>query len=315
MIRIQNAESEIRKITAMKTNNDPKKQTLIRLGLPKGSLQESTFDLFGRAGFAISVGSRSYYPRVDDPEIEAVLIRAQEIPRYVEQGAIDAGITGLDWLKESGAAVKEIADLVYAKAGFRPVRWVLAVPEDSPFRKPEDFRGKRIATELVGVTRGYFAGRGIDCEVEFSWGATEVKPPQLADGIVELTETGSSLRANKLRIVETILKSTTRFIANRDVWEDPPRRRKLENIALLLQGAIEAQGKVGMKMNVPRDRLEKILKILPALHSPTLSDQIDRDWVAVEVVIEERRVRELIPELKGAGAAGIIEYPLNKIVI
>jgi ATP phosphoribosyltransferase len=233
----------------------------------------------------------------------------------VEKGAIDAGITGLDWITESGAEVREIADLIYAKAGFRPVRWVLAVPEDSPFRKPEDLRGKRIATELVGVTRSYFSDRGIDCEVEFSWGATEVKPPQLADGIVELTETGSSLRANKLRIVETILESTTRLIANREVWEDPPRRRKLENIALLLQGAIEAQGKVGMKMNVPRDRLEKILKILPALHSPTLSDQIDRDWVAVEVVIEEKRVRELIPDLKGAGAAGIIEYPLNKIVI
>jgi ATP phosphoribosyltransferase len=299
----------------MKTNNDPKKQTLIRLGLPKGSLQESTFDLFRRAGFSISVGSRSYYPRLDDPEIEAVLIRAQEIPRYVEQGAIDAGITGLDWLKESGAAVKEIADLVYAKAGFRPVRWVLAVPEDSPFKTPEDFSGKRIATELVGVTRGYFAGRGIECEVEFSWGATEVKPPQLADGIVELTETGSSLRANNLRIVETILESTTRLIANEEIWEDPARRRKLENIALLLQGAIEAQDKVGIKMNVPRDGLQRVLEILPALHSPTLSDQIDRGWVAVEVVLEEKRVRELIPVLKAAGAAGIIEYPLNKIVV
>jgi len=299
----------------MKTNNDPKKQPLLRLGLPKGSLQESTFDLFRRAGFSISVGSRSYYPRLDDPEIEAVLIRAQEIPRYVEQGAIDAGITGLDWLKESGAVVEEIADLVYAKAGFRPVRWVLAVPEDSPFKTPKDFSGKRIATELVGVTRAYFAGRGIDCEVEFSWGATEVKPPQLADGIVELTETGSSLRANNLRIVETLLESTTRLIANRKVWADPPRRRKLENIALLLQGAIEAQDKVGIKMNVPRDGLQRVLEILPALHSPTLSDQIDRGWVAVEVVLEERRVRELIPVLKAAGAAGIIEYPLNKIVV
>ncbi len=299
----------------MKTNNDPKKQSLIRLGLPKGSLQESTFELFRRAGFSISVGSRSYYPRIDDPEIEAVLIRAQEIPRYVEKGAIDAGITGLDWLKESQAAVKDIADLVYAKAGFRPVRWVLAVPEDSPFQKPEDLRGKRIATELVSVTRGYFAERGIDCDVEFSWGATEVKPPQLADGIVELTETGSSLRANNLRIVETILESTTRLIVNEKVWEDPPRRRKLENVALLLQGAIEAQDKVGMKMNVPRDELQRVLEILPALHSPTLSDQIDRGWVAVEVVIEEQRVRELIPVLKAAGAAGIIEYPLNKIVV
>ncbi len=298
----------------MKTNSSPDNPTLIRLGLPKGSLQESTFELFRRAGFAIAVGSRSYYPRIDDPEIEAVLIRAQEIPRYVEQGAIDAGITGFDWLKESGAGVEEIADLVYAKAGFRPVRWVLAAPEDSPFRKPEDFRGKRIATELVCATRDFFSSRGIDCEVEFSWGATEVKPPQLADGIVELTETGSSLRANNLRIVETVLESTTRFIANTAVWKDPDRKRKLENIALLLQGAIEAQGKVGLKMNVPRRVLEQLLEILPALHSPTLSDQIDRDWVAVEVVIEEKRVRELIPVLKGAGAEGIIEYPLNKIV-
>lgn len=299
----------------MKMNKNPEKKTLLRLGLPKGSLQESTFDLFRRAGFAISVGGRSYYPLLDDPEIEAVLIRAQEIPRYVEKGAIDAGITGLDWLKESGAGVREIADLVYAKAGFRPVRWVLAAPEDSPFEKPEDFRGKRIATELVSVTRGFFAARGIDCEVEFSWGATEVKPPQLADGIVELTETGSSLRANNLRVLETVLESTTRFIANEKVWGDPPRRRKLENIALLLQGAIEAQGKVGLKMNVPRDELERVLEILPALHSPTVSDQIDRGWVAVEVVIEEKLVRELIPVLKGAGAAGIIEYPLNKIVV
>lgn len=295
--------------------NNTQGRTLIRLGLPKGSLQESTFELFRRAGFAVSVGSRSYYPSLDDPEIEAVLIRAQEIPRYVEKGAIDAGITGWDWITESGCGVREVADLVYAKAGFRPVRWVLAVPENSPFRKPDDLRGKRIATELVGVTRAFFAERGIDCEVEFSWGATEVKPPQLADGIVELTETGSSLRANGLRIVETVLESTTRLIVNGRVWEDPARRRKLENIALLLRGAIEAQGKVGIKMNVPRPELERVLKILPALHSPTISEQSDRDWVAVEVVIEEKRVRELIPDLKAAGAAGIIEYPLNKIVV
>lgn len=299
----------------MKINHNPTQQTLIRLGLPKGSLQESTFGLFRRAGFSIACGDRSYYPWIDDPEIEAVLIRAQEIPRYVEKGVIDAGITGLDWLKESGATVKEIANLVYAKAGFRPVRWVLAVPEDSPFKKPEDLQGKRIATELVSVTRKYFSDRGIDCEVEFSWGATEVKPPQLADGIVELTETGSSLRANNLRIVETILESTTRLIVNKKIWEDPPCQRKLENLALLLQAAIDAQDKVGMKMNVRRDGLQRVLEILPALHSPTLSDQIDRDWVAVEVVIEEKRVRELIPALKAAGATGIIEYPLNKIVV
>lgn len=288
---------------------------LIKLGLPKGSLQESTFDLFRRAGFSISVGSRSYYPRLDDPEISAVLIRAQEIPRYVENGAIDAGITGFDWIRESGADVSEIANLIYAKAGFRPVRWVLAVPEDSPFERVEDLRGKRIATEVVSVTREFFAGRGIECEVEFSWGATEVKPPQLVDGIVELTETGSSLRANNLRIVETVLESTTRFIANHSVWKNPVQRRKLENIALLLQGAIRAQGKVGIKMNVRKGDLEAVLKILPSLHSPTIADQFDRDWVAVEVIIEEKRVRELIPDLKEAGAQGIIEYPLNKIVI
>ncbi len=296
-------------------NNPNGAGAIIKIGLPKGSLQESTFDLFRRAGYPISVGSRSYYPQLDDPEIEAVLIRAQEIPRYVENGAIDAGITGLDWIRESGADVREIADLVYAKVGFRPVRWVLAVPADSPFTRPEDLAGKRIATEVVSLTREFFSARGIDCEVEFSWGATEVKPPQLVDGIVELTETGSSLRANNLRIVETVLESTTRFIANRAVWENPRQRRKLENIALLLQGAIQAQGKVGIKMNVRRDDLKKILGLLPALHSPTISDQIDQNWVAVEVIIEEKRVRELIPDLKQAGAQGIIEYPLNKIVI
>ncbi|MFH1037322.1 MAG: ATP phosphoribosyltransferase [PVC group bacterium] len=298
-----------------KLTDTDEKAPLVRLGLPTGSLQESTFDLFRRAGFSVSLGSRSYYPRLDDPEIEAVLIRAQEIPRYVENGAIDAGITGLDWIRESGADVQEIADLIYAKAGFRPVRWVLAVPADSPFQRPEDLRGKRIATELVSVVREFFAGRGIDCEVEFSWGATEVKPPLLVDGIVELTETGSSLRANNLRIVETVLESTTRFIANREVWDNPPQRRKLENIALLLQSAIQAQGKVGIKMNVRKEDLGKVLEILPALHSPTISDQLDQNWVAVEVVIEEKRVRELVPDLKEAGAQGIIEYPLNKIVI
>ncbi|MDP8214132.1 MAG: ATP phosphoribosyltransferase [Candidatus Euphemobacter frigidus] len=291
------------------------KTAVITLGLPKGSLQESTFDLFRRAGFTISVSPRSYYPRLDDPEIDAVLIRAQEISRYVENGAIDAGITGLDWIRESGADVVEIANLIYAKAGFRPVRWVLAVPEDSPFQCVEDLRGKRIATEVVNVTREFFSDRGVECEVEFSWGATEVKPPQLVDGIVELTETGSSLRANKLRIVETVLESTARFIANRAVWENPVRRRKLENIALLLQGAILAQGKVGIKMNVRKSGLEKVLSILPSLHSPTISDQLDKNWAAIEVIIEEKRVRELIPDLKEAGAQGIIEYPLNKIVL
>jgi ATP phosphoribosyltransferase len=288
---------------------------LIKLGLPKGSLQESTFELFRRAGFAISVGSRSYYPRLDDPEISAILIRAQEIARYVEIGAIDAGITGLDWIKESSADVLEISNLIYAKAGFRPIRWVLAVPEDSPFKCAEDLRGKRIATEVVNITREFFSSRGIDCEIEFSWGATEVKPPQLVDAIVELTETGSSLRANNLRIIDTVLESTTRFISNRAVGEDPIKRRKLDNIAMLLQGAINSQGKVGFKMNLRRDDLANVLKILPALHSPTISDQLDRNWIAIEVIIEEKEVRKLIPSLKEAGAQGIIEYPLNKIVI
>jgi len=297
------------------SNNQNETTPLIKLGLPKGSLQESTFDLFRRAGFSISLGSRSYYPNLDDPEISAVLIRAQEIARYVENGAIDAGITGLDWIQESGADVLEISNLIYAKAGFRPIRWVLAVPEDSPFKSAEDLRGKRIATEVVNITREFFAGRGIDCEIEFSWGATEVKPPQLVDGIVELTETGSSLRANNLRIIETVLESTTRFIANRSVGDNQAQRRKLDNIAMLLQGAINAQGKVGLKMNLRKDDLEKVLQILPALHSPTISDQLDKNWIAIEVIIEEKGVRELIPALKEAGAQGIIEYPLNKIVI
>jgi len=286
----------------------------IKLGLPKGSLQESTFELFRRAGFGISVRGRSYYPRVDDPQIDAVLIRAQEIPRYVENGAIDAGITGLDWIRESGSEVEEIANLIYAKAGFRPVRWVLAVPADSDLQRPGDLEGKRIATEVVNIARDFFQSRGVECEIEFSWGATEVKPPRLVDAIVELTETGSSLRANNLRVIETILESTTRFIANKNTWADPAKRQKLENIALLLEGAIRAQGKVGIKMNVPKKRLEEIISLLPSLHSPTISDQLDQDWAAVEVVIEEEQVRRLIPELKAAGAEGIIEYPLNKIV-
>ncbi|MEA1927189.1 MAG: ATP phosphoribosyltransferase [Candidatus Auribacterota bacterium] len=301
----------------MNTPSDKKneKTPLIRLGLPKGSLQESTFDLFRKAGFSVSVGSRSYYPDLDDPEISAVLIRAQEIPRYVENGAIDAGITGLDWIKESGAAVTEISNLIYAKAGFRPVRWVLAVPEDSPFKKAEDLRGKRIATEVVNITREFFEGQGINCDIEFSWGATEVKPPQLVDAIVELTETGSSLRANNLRIIETVLESTSRFIANPAVGQDPEKRRKLDSISLLLQGAINAQGKVGLKMNLRNDDLEKVLEKLPSLHSPTISNQLDENWIAIEIISEEKKVRELIPVLKEAGAEGIIEYPLNKIVI
>ena len=287
----------------------------LRLGLPKGSLQESTFELFRRAGFALSVGARSYYPQTDDPELSAILIRAQEIPRYVHNGAIDAGITGLDWVTESALAVTEVSRLLYSKAGFRPVRWVLAVPNDSAFRKAEDLAGKRIATELVETTRRFFAGRKIPCAVEFSWGATEVKPPDLADAIVELTETGSSLRANNLRIIETVLESCTLLVANAAAWRDAAKRAKLEKIALLLQGAIAAQGKVGLKMNVRRDRLDGVVRLLSALHSPTISDQADTGWAAVEVVTDEKTVRDLIPTLKAAGAQGIIEYPLNKLIV
>lgn len=284
------------------------------MGLPKGSLQESTFELFRKAGFMISVGSRSYYPRIDDPEISAVLVRAQEIPRYVENGAIDAGLTGLDWILESGCRVEEVAELVYAKAGFRPVRWVLAIPEGAPFERVEDLEGKTVATELVAVTRKFFSDLGISCRVEFSWGATEVKPPRLADAIVELTETGSSLKANNLRVLETVLLSSTRLIANRSAWKSERKRKKLETLALLLEGAIQAQDKVGLKMNVPRDLLAKVIKLLPSLHSPTVSPQSDDSYVALEVVISEKVARELIPALKAAGAEGIIEYPLNKVI-
>jgi len=286
----------------------------LKLGLPKGSLQEATFDLFGRAGFRLSVSSRSYYPVIDDPLIEPILIRAQEIPRYVELGALDAGVTGLDWIRENRSKVHEAANLVYAKSGFRPVRWVLAVPEDSPYKKVEDLQGRRVATEVVRLTEDFFASRGVKCAVEYSWGATEVKAPKLVDAIVELTETGSSLRANKLRVIETVLESTTRFIVNPSSWEDPVLRRKVENIVLLLQGAIEAQDKVGLKMNVPRAKLDAVLGRLSSLHSPTISEQKDPGWVAVEVIIREREVREIIPGLKEAGAGGIIEYPLNKVV-
>lgn len=300
---------------ARETGNSKKSGALIKLGLPKGSLQEATFDLFRKAGFAISIGPRSYYPRLDDPELEAVLIRAQEIPRYVESGAIDGGITGLDWITESRSRVVEVENLVYGKSGFRPVRWVLAVPANSSYKKAEDLKGKRIATELVSVTRRFFRQRKIKCDVEFSWGATEVKPPVLVDAIVELTETGSSLEANNLRIVETVLESTTWLIANHESWKEPSRRRKLKNLALLLQGAIQARAKVGLKMNVRRSALPGVLSRLPALHSPTIAEQVDRDWVAVEVIIDEKTVRELIPDLKRAGAQGIIEYPLNKIIL
>jgi len=286
----------------------------LRIALPKGSLQEATLKLFEKAGYRIRVGHRSYVPSIDDPELEGLLIRAQEIPRYVAQGALDVGLTGLDWILESGVDLVEVAELVYAKEGFRPVRWVVAVPEDSPIERVEDLQGKRIATELVEVTKGFLRERGIEADVEFSWGATEVKPPELADAIVELTETGTSLRANRLRIVETVLESTTRFVMNREAYRDRWKREKAENLAMLLKGALEAESKVGLKMNVPKKKLEEVVALLPALHTPTVSDQTDPDWVAVEVVLEEKVARDLIPKLKRAGAQGIIEYPLNKVV-
>ncbi len=287
---------------------------MLRLGLPKGSLQESTFALFERAGFTIRTGDRSYAPQVDDPEISARLIRAQEISRYVENGHLDAGLTGYDWICENGSNVVEVCELCYAKQGFRPVRWVLAVPEDSPIRSVHDLQGKRIATEAVQLTRRYLERHGVQAEVEFSWGATEAKAPELVDAIVELTETGSSLRANRLRIVDTVLESTTRLIANPRAWQDPWKRRKIEQIAMLLQGVLRAEGRVLLKLNVPAARLPDVLKLLPALHAPTVNRLSDEGWFSVETVVEESRVRELLPSLKAAGAEGIIELSLNKVV-
>ena len=291
----------------------------LKLGLPKGSLQDATLQLFSRAGFEIRVNSRSYVPTIDDPEIECLLVRAQEMARYVSAGVLDAGLTGQDWIAEhvaaGGSAVTPIADLVYAKQSFGRVRWVLAVPEDSPYQTPEDLRGKTIATELVQVAERYFADRGVDVRVEFSWGATEVKPPILADAIVEVTETGSSLRANRLRIIDTVMTSNTQLIVNPRALESAWTRTKVENIALLLAAAIEAQGRVGLMLNVSRERLPDIIALLPALQRPTISPLSDEQWVAVNTVIEERSVRDLIPKLKQASAQGIVEYPLNKIVL
>jgi ATP phosphoribosyltransferase len=287
----------------------------LKLGIPKGSLENATVDLFRRAGFNIQVSSRSYFPAVDDPEIECMLIRAQEMARYVEDGVLDAGLTGRDWILENEASVVEVADLVYAKQTFGKVRWVLAVPENSPFHSVKDLEGKIIATELVAVTRRYLAQNGVKAKVEFSWGATEVKPPVLADAIVEITETGSSLRANGLRIVETVLESNTKLIANAAAWEDAWKRQKIQTLVMLVQGAIEASGKVGLMLNVRRADLPNVLGVLPALKRPTISNLSDPDWVAVNTVIEEKTVREIIPRLKGANAQGIVEYPLNKIVV
>jgi ATP phosphoribosyltransferase len=286
----------------------------LRLGLPKGSLQESTLKLFKKAGYHITVYSRSYYPSIDDPEIEAMLIRAQEMARYVESGILDCGLTGYDWIVEQNANVKEVAELNYAKEGLRPVKWVVAVPANSDVKKVEDLQGKRIATELVNFTKKYLKSKGIKATVDFSWGATEVKPPHLADAIVELTETGTSLRANNLRVIDTVLVSTTRFIANRKAWKDPWKRQKIENIVMLLKGALEAEERVGLKMNVPEEALKKVLSLLPAMHSPTISMLTEQGWYDIDVVIEERLVRDLIPKLKKAGATGIVEYQLNKVI-
>jgi ATP phosphoribosyltransferase len=287
----------------------------LKLGIPKGSLQEATLDLFSRAGWKITVSSRSYVPSIDDPEIECLLVRAQEMARYVETGALDAGITGHDWVVETGAAVDELAELVYAKQRLARVRWVLAVPEDSPVREPRDLAGKVIATEVVRITENYLAHHGVTSRVEFSWGATEVKVPQLADAIVEVTETGSSLRANRLRIVDTVLESATVFIMNRQASADSWKREKAENLILMLQGAIAAASKVGLLLNVRRDDLPGVLEVLPALKKPTISTLSDPDWVAVNTIIEEAVVRQILPKLKGARAQGIVEYPLNKIVL
>jgi ATP phosphoribosyltransferase len=283
------------------------------LGIPKGSLQQSTLELFDRAGFRISVPSRSYFPSVDDDEITAIMFRAQEMSRYVADGVIDAGLTGHDWVCENGSDVVEVAELVYAKQQLRPVRWVLAVPEESPVQSPKDLAGGIVATELVNVTRAYFEKLGVDVKVEFSWGATEVKA-RILDGIVDVTETGSSLRANKLRELDTLITSTTRFVANRGAMESDFKRRKIENLAMLLTGAIEAREKVGLKMNVPRSALQAVLDLLPAEKSPTISSLSDEDWAAVEVIVEEHVERDLVPRLKRAGATGLITYPLNKVI-
>src|SRR4051794_19364254 len=290
-------------------------QVKLKLGIPKGSLENATIDLFRRAGFNITTSSRSYFPSIDDPDIECMLIRAQEMARYVEDGILDAGLTGLDWVAESEAQVETVVDLIYAKQSFGKVRWVLAVPESSSFQSVKDLEGKIIATELVATTKRYFASHGVNAKVEFSWGATEVKPPVLADAIVEVTETGSSLRANKLKIIDTVLESNTQLIANKQSWADPAKRHKLEDIKMLLEGAINALGKVGLMLNVHNNDLKAVLAVLPALKRPTISNLSDDEWLAVNTILDESTVRDIIPRLKKAGAQGIVEYPLNKIVL
>ncbi len=288
---------------------------ILKLGIPKGSLQESTIKMLEKAGFKVKAEERSYFPSIDDPEIECMLIRAQEMSRYVEDGALDAGITGKDWIMENKSEVVEVADLIYAKRGLGKVKWVLAVPNESKIRSVNDLEGKRIATEAVNLTKDYLKMNNVNAIVEFSWGATEVKPPRLADAIVEITETGSSLRANNLRIVETIIESTTKLIANKKSWADNWKKEKIKQIAMLLQGAINAEEKVGLMMNVRKKDIEKILKALPALQKPTIAELSDKQWVDITTIIDERLVRELIPKLKEAGAQGIVEFPLNKIIV
>jgi ATP phosphoribosyltransferase len=289
--------------------------SLLKLGIPKGSLQDATIDLMSRAGWKIALSSRSYVPTIDDPELSCLLVRAQEMARYVQSGALEAGITGHDWVVETRADVLELAELVYAKQRLARVKWVLAVPEDSAIHEPKDLEGKVIATEVVGITENYLASHGVKARVEFSWGATEVKVPELADAIVEVTETGSSLRANRLRILDTVLESATVFIMNRKAAADPAKREKAENLVLMLQGAIAAATRVGLMLNVRRENLEAVLAALPALKNPTISSLSDADWVAVNTIIEESVVRQILPRLKAAKAQGIVEYPLNKIVL
>jgi len=284
------------------------------LGLPKGSLEESTKNLFAKAGWKITTSSRSYKPSIDDAELDGRFIRAQEVSRYVEHGFFDCGLTGYDWIKENESDVVEVCDLVYSRATTLKSRWVLCVPEAGPITKPEQLAGKRVATELVGTVRRYFEKKGIKVDVEFSWGATEVKVPDLVDAIVDITETGNSIRANKLRIIDTLLETNTKLIANKKSWENPAKRKKIETIALLLKGALEAESKVGLKMNLPKAALDAVVKSLPALRNPTISQLSSPDWIALETIIDESVVREIIPQLKALGAEGIVEYPLNKVV-
>lgn len=289
-------------------------EQVLKLGVPAGSLQEATGELFRKAGYKIGYASRSYYPTIDDPNIHCTLIRAQEMPRYVQDGSLDCGLTGYDWILENDARVIELAELIFSKVSRRPVRWVLAVPNDSPIHSVHDLRGKRVATEVVALTRRWLAQHGVEANVEFSWGATEVKPPKLADAIVEVTETGSSLKANNLRIVAELLQSTTRFITNEKSYADPWKKRKMDDLVMMLKGAMAAEGKVGLMMNVRKRDLPAVLKILPALQNPTISALSDPEWVDVNTILEENIVRNIVPQLKGAGACGIVEYPLNKII-